>query len=69
MKRKQIKKLASEIAGCELIRSKESSSKEEITRAEHRILQITNLVLCLPDGINVMSEIDTEVQRLLTENN
>lgn len=68
MKRKQIKKLAFEIAECELIRSKESSSKEEIARSENRILQLTNLVMCLPDGINVMSEIDAEVQKLLTNN-
>lgn len=65
MKRKQIKKIATEIASCELIRKDETSSKEDRVHAEDRIIQLTNLVLCLPDGLNVMADIDVEVQRIL----
>lgn len=67
MKRKQMRKLATEIAQCEIVRDNPESSKEEKTRSENRIIQISNLVMCLPDGFNVMSEIDIEVQRLLAE--
>lgn len=65
MKRKQIKKIATEIASWELIRKDETSSKEDRVHAEDRIIQLTNLVLCLPDGLNVMADIDVEVQRIL----
>lgn len=67
MTRKQVKKLAKEIYDCEQIHNNASSSMEEKSRAENRIIQITNQIMALHDGINVMLEIDTMVQDLVTK--
>ena len=66
MTRKQMKKLAKEHYECEQIHQNESSSKEEKSRADNRIIQITNQIMALNDGINIMLEIDTMVQDLAT---
>ena len=66
MTKKQMKKLAKEFYECEQIHQS-SSSKEEKARADKRIMQLTNLIMALPDGINVMLEIDTLVQQLANE--
>lgn len=58
MTRKQMKKFADEIYKCELIRQDENSSKEEKAHAEDRIMQLTNQIMALPDGINALLEID-----------
>lgn len=68
MTRKQMKKLAQKIYECELIHDNASSSAEEKSRAEHRIIQITNQVMALHDGINVMLDIDDIVQGLANKN-
>lgn len=68
MTRKQMKKLAQEIYNCELIHSNESSSKEDKSRADSRIMQITGQIMALQDGINIMLEIDTLVQQLAAKN-
>lgn len=61
MTRKQMNKFAQEIYQCELTHQNENSSKEEKTQAENRIMQLTNQIMCLPDGINVLMEIDAIV--------
>lgn len=66
MTQKQMKKLAKELYECEQIHQNESSSKEEKSRADNRIIQITNQIMALNDGINIMLEIDTMVQDLAT---
>lgn len=66
MTRKQMKKLAKKLYECEQIHQNESSSKEEKSRADNRIIQITNQIMALNDGINIMLEIDTMVQDLAT---
>lgn len=66
MTRKQMKKLTKELYECEQIHQNESSSKEEKSRADNRIIQITNQIMALNDGINIMLEIDTMVQDLAT---
>ena len=66
MTRKQMKKLAKELYECEQIHQNESSSKEEKSRADNRIIQITNQIMALNDGINIMLEIDTMVQDIAT---
>lgn len=58
MTRKQMKKLAQEIYECELIHQNENSSKEEKNQAENRMMQLTNQIMCLPDGMNILMEID-----------
>lgn len=67
MTRKQMKKLAKELYQCEQIHQNESSSKEEKSRAENRIMQITNWIMALNDGINILLEIDVMVQDLATQ--
>lgn len=67
MTRKQMKKLAKELYQCEQIHQNESSPKEEKSRAENRIMQITNQIMALNDGINILLEIDVMVQDLATQ--
>lgn len=67
MTRKQMKKLAKGLYQCEQIHQNESSSKEEKSRAENRIMQITNQIMALNDGINILLEIDVMVQDLATQ--
>lgn len=64
MTHKQMKKFAKEIYECELIHDSASSSKEEKAKAESRIMQISNQIMALNDGIDIMSEIDIMVQNL-----
>ena len=66
MTRKQMKKLVQELYKCEQIHQNGTSSKEEKSRADNRIMQITNQIMSLSDGINIMLEIDTMVQDLAT---
>ena len=68
MTRKQMKKLAKELYECELIHQDDSSSKEEKARADSRVMQITNQIMALHDGINTMLEIDVMVQNLASKN-
>lgn len=68
MTRKQMKKLAKELYECELIHQDDSSSKEEKARADSRVMQITNQIMALHDGINIMLEIDVMVQNLASKN-
>lgn len=56
-----MKKFAEEIYQCELIHQSEDASKEEKARAENRIMQLTNQIMALPDGINALLEIDVLV--------
>lgn len=65
MTKKQMKKLAQEIYECEQIHENNSSSDEEKIRAENRIMQLTNQIMALHDGINIMLEIDTIIQDLV----
>lgn len=67
MTRKQMKKLAKEIYDCELIHSSETSSIEEKSRAEKRIMQLTNQIASLSDGINIMLEIDVMIQQMASK--
>lgn len=67
MTRKQMRKLAKEIYDCELVHSSETSSTEEKSQAERRIMQLTNQIAALPDGINVMLEVDIMVQQMASK--
>lgn len=68
MTRKQMKKLAKELYECECIHQDETSSKEEKARADNRIIQLTNQIMALHDGLNIMLEIDVMVQGLANQN-
>lgn len=61
MTRKQMNKFAEEIYQCELTHQDENSSKEEKAHAEDRIIQLTNQIMALPDGINALLEIDATI--------
>lgn len=61
MTRKQMKRFADEIYKCELIHQDENSSKEAKSRAETRIISLTNQIMALPDGINALLEIDAMI--------
>lgn len=67
MTKKQIKKLAQQIVELELIHSDPSSSKEVKTNVENRIIQLSGMLSCLPNGLEVMGEIDLMVQKALAE--
>ena len=69
MTRKQMKTLAKELYDCECIHQNETSSKEEKARADNRIIQLTNQIMALHDGLNIMLEIDVMVQGLANQNN
>lgn len=68
MTRKQIKKLANELAELELIHQT-SSDKEEIMRVEKRIMSITNQLMADPNALLTMMNIDDLVQQKLNKNN
>lgn len=65
MTRKQMKKYAQEMYKCELIHQSETSTKEEKSQAENRIIQLTNQILALKDGMNLFLEIDEIIQQQL----
>lgn len=65
MTRKQMKKLADKLFKLEKIHQNPSASKEAKLDAEKQIMQITNMITCLPDGLNVMLQIDELTQNLL----
>lgn len=67
MTRKQMRKLAKEIYDCELVHSSKTSSTEEKSQAERRIMQLTNQIAALPDGINIMLEVDIMVQQMASK--
>ena len=66
MTRKQINKLANELAELELIHQT-STIKEEVARAEKRIISITNQLMTDRDGLAAMSEIDSLVQEKINK--
>lgn len=68
MTRKQMKKLAKQISECQLIHEDKTASKEARLKAEDTILHLTNQILALHDGINILLEIDSYVQENLLKN-
>ena len=67
MTRKQMKKLAKQLYEQELIHQNPDSSKEEKVKAEDKIMQLTNYILCLSDGFNILCEIDIIIQDFITK--
>lgn len=67
MTRKQMKKLAKQLYEQELIHQNPDSSKEEKNKAEDKIMQLTNYVMCLPDRVNIFCEIDIIIQDFMTK--
>ena len=69
MTRKQMKKLADEIYNCELVHQNKNASKEDKAHAENRIIQLTNQIMALPDGVNALLEIDALIASKITKEN
>lgn len=68
MTKKQMRKTAKEIIALEKIHRNPESSQDEISKAEKRIIQLTNMLSCLPDG-DIIYEIDAIVQEELSKEN
>lgn len=68
MTKKQKRKVAQEIAEYELIRLNPNSTKDEINEAEKMIFLLTNKFISVPNGLELMIEIDDLVQELLSQN-
>lgn len=66
MTRKQIKKLAQELAELEIIHET-SEKKEEVIRAEKRIMTITSLLSRDPNGLLKLIEVDEMVQEKIKQ--
>ena len=68
MTRKQIKKLANELAELEMVHQNSSQiSKEELIRIENRIMSITSQLMMDKHGLEAMCEIDQIVQQKLNK--
>lgn len=67
MTRKQKRKIAKEIYECELIHQDMSASKEKRLQADDRIFQITNQIMEMEDGLNLMLELDVMIQELVNK--
>lgn len=68
MTKKQKRKIAQEIVQYELIRSNPNSTKDEINEAEKMIFLLTNKIVSVPNGLELMVEIDDLVQELILQN-
>lgn len=64
MTKKQMRKIAQEVYDLNLTHDSVESSDEEKIRAEKRIMSITNQIMCLPRGIEVLGEIDSIIQKI-----
>lgn len=65
MNKKQIYKIADKIIELEKIVSDTSESEERRARAEKEISKYAGMIICLPDGLAVMSEIDEIILKRL----
>lgn len=69
MTKKQMRKIAQEVYDLNLVHDSPTSSDEEKSRAEKRIISITKQIMCLPRGLETIGEIDSMVQKLIKVNN
>lgn len=68
MTKKQMNKIADEIAKWELIHRNPESSQEQIREAENNIIRMSNYVAALPNSMDIMMEIDSLLQKKLEKN-
>lgn len=69
MTQKKIRKLANEIVELELKHQNPSISKEEKDQVEKRIIQLTNTISVLPNGMDILIQIDELIYDKLKNNN
>lgn len=62
MTKKQMRKIADEIYFLNLAHDDPATSSDEKSRAEKRIISITKQIMCLPRGVEILSDIDELVQ-------
>lgn len=65
MTRKQIKKNAAKILAWERIHDDPQAPEQDKRDAENSILQLTNMLAAMPNGIALLAEIDEAIQRLM----
>lgn len=58
MTKKQLRKIADEIIQLDKVYNDEESTHEQKARAEKRMSQITNMLMCLPNGLELLDEVD-----------
>lgn len=68
MTRKQLRNLAKEVYQCESIHADPSSSEEEKYQAEVRLMKLTKQIMCLKNGLDILSQIDELVIQLAEQN-
>lgn len=69
MRQAQINKLANQIVALELVVSNPDSSQEDKSQAERQIIQLSSMLACLPNGLEIMTRIDAVVQSKLANTN
>lgn len=62
MKKKLIKEYAEEMYELECILNNSDSSEEEVSYAKTRIMQISDIIFCYPDAMEIMVKIDEIIQ-------
>ena len=66
MTRKQIKKNAEKILAWEKVHSDPLAPEQDKRSAENNILQLTNMLMAMPNGIALLAEIDDIIQQQIT---
>lgn len=65
MTNKQKNRIANELVHWELIHYNKEATSAQIKEAERKIIAISNQLMCLPNGLELMSEIDIIMQKKL----
>ena len=65
MTRKQIKKNAEKILAWEKVHQDPTTPERDKREAENNILQLTNMLMAMPNGIAILAEIDDVIQHQL----
>ena len=69
MTRKQIKKYATQFLNLEKIHQDSNSSDKQKHDAEQKIIQLTNMISALPQGLDILLEIDDIIQNQVAKEN
>lgn len=68
MTKKQMRKIAHDIYEQNMIHDDPNSSQDEKVRAERRIISLTQQILALPRGVELLDEIDVMIQNIINKN-
>lgn len=65
MRKKQIYKLADKIANLEIAITNPDISQDEKSKVEKEIMKYAGMLAAMPNGLEVMSQIDSIIQKKL----